>query len=145
MEQSNHFADFLKYSRSKYRLTQEQLAEKAGVGLRFIRDLEQGKKSLRLDKVNQVLALFGYRVAPVSIREIDQWVMIRNNFNRPVQIQLKNKMTLEGVLIDYKMENQKVQVWSFVSLRNALTYRDTKDDSLLQQINHVDILIVENI
>ena len=145
MEQSNHFADFLKYSRSKYRLTQEQLAEKAGVGLRFIRDLEQGKKSLRLDKVNQVLALFGYRVAPVSIREIDQWVMIRNNFNRPVQIQLKNKMTLEGVLIDYKMENQKVQVWSFVSLRNALTYRDTKDDSLLQQINHVDILVVENI
>ena len=115
------------------------------MGLRFIRDLEQGKKSLRLDKVNQVLALFGYRVAPVSIREIDQWVMIRNNFNRPVQIQLKNKMTLEGVLIDYKMENQKVQVWSFVSLRNALTYRDTKDDSLLQQINHVDILIVENI
>ena len=126
-------------------MTQEQLAEKAGVGLRFIRDLEQGKESLRLDKVNQVLALFGYRVAPASIRETDQWEMIRNNFNRPVQIQLKNKMTLEGVLIDYKMENQKVQVWSFVSLRNVLTYRDTKDNSLLQQISHVDILIVENI
>lgn len=126
-------------------MTQEQLAEKAGVGLRFIRDLEQGKESLRLDKVNQVLALFGYRVAPASIRETDQWEMIRNNFNRPVQIHLKSKMILEGVLIDYKMENQKVQVWSFVSLRNALTYRDSKDDSLLQQINHVDILIVENI
>ncbi|MBK8514705.1 MAG: helix-turn-helix transcriptional regulator [Saprospiraceae bacterium] len=36
-----------------------ELAEKAGVGLRFVRELEQGKETLRLDKVNQVLNLFG--------------------------------------------------------------------------------------
>ena len=47
------------------KLTQPELAEKAGVGLRFIRELEQGKQTLRLDKVNQVLKLFGYEVGAV--------------------------------------------------------------------------------
>jgi y4mF family transcriptional regulator len=47
------------------RLTQPELAEKAGVGLRFIRELEQGKETLRLDKVNQVLQLFGYEAGAV--------------------------------------------------------------------------------
>ena len=48
------------------KFTQNDLAEKAGVGLRFIRDLEQGKQTLRLDKVDQVLSLFGYRMGPVK-------------------------------------------------------------------------------
>lgn len=47
-------------------MTQPELALKAGVGLRFIRDLEQGKTTVRLDKVNQVLALFGHEVGPVK-------------------------------------------------------------------------------
>jgi len=42
---------------------------RAGVGLRFVRELEQGEKTLRLDKVNQVLALFGAEVGVVSIIE----------------------------------------------------------------------------
>jgi len=50
---------FLKNKRKQLNLTQQQLAGKAGVGLRFIRDLEQGKTTLRMDKVNQVLKLFG--------------------------------------------------------------------------------------
>ncbi len=50
---------FLKHKRKQLNLTQKQLAEKAGVGLRFVRDLEQGKTTLRMDKVNQVLKLFG--------------------------------------------------------------------------------------
>lgn len=58
-------SDFIKEKRSQTNLTQVELAEKAGVGLRFIRDLEQGKETLRLDKVNQVLKLFGYQVGPV--------------------------------------------------------------------------------
>lgn len=61
-------SDFIKTKRKSVKLTQPQLAEKAGVGLRFLRDLEQGKQSLRLDKVNQVLALFGYQVGPVSVK-----------------------------------------------------------------------------
>ena len=55
-------AQFLKDKRKNLGLTQIDLAEKAGVGLRFIRDVEQGKVSLRLDKVNQVLDLFGSEV-----------------------------------------------------------------------------------
>lgn len=50
--------------RKQYDLTQVDLSEKAGVGLRFIRELEQGKQTLRMDKVNQVLILFGAELAP---------------------------------------------------------------------------------
>ncbi len=53
---------FVKQKRKELKLTQEDLALHAGVGLRFVRDLEQGKKTLRLDKVNDVLALFGKEV-----------------------------------------------------------------------------------
>jgi y4mF family transcriptional regulator len=58
-------ANFVKTKRKSVKLTQPEQAEKAGVGLRFVRDLEQGKESLRLDKVNQVLQLFGYQVGAV--------------------------------------------------------------------------------
>lgn len=58
---------FLKERRKRSSLTQIQLAEKAGVGLRFIRDLEQGKTTLRMDKVNQVLRLFGQELQPGPI------------------------------------------------------------------------------
>ncbi len=60
------FSVFLKSKRKEFNLTQEELALKAGVGLRFVRDLEQGKETLRLDKVNQVLALFGKMVGVVD-------------------------------------------------------------------------------
>ena len=52
-------SDHIKQKRKKTGLTQVELAERAGVGLRFVRDLEQGKQTLRMDKVNEVLALFG--------------------------------------------------------------------------------------
>jgi len=57
--------EFIKAKRKAVKLRQPDLAEKAGVGLRFVRELEQGKESLRLDKVNQVLQLFGYEVGAV--------------------------------------------------------------------------------
>jgi y4mF family transcriptional regulator len=60
---------FVKRKRSLSGLTQPELAEKAGVGLRFIRELEQGKETLRLDKVNQVLNLFGYEMGPVKTEQ----------------------------------------------------------------------------
>jgi y4mF family transcriptional regulator len=56
---------FIKEKRKLLNLTQQDLAEKAGVGLRFVRDLEQGKSTLRMDKVNQVLNLFGQELGPV--------------------------------------------------------------------------------
>lgn len=60
-------AKYVKEMRRQYGLTQVDLSEKAGVGLRFVRELEQGKQSLRLDKVNDVLALFGAEMGPVKI------------------------------------------------------------------------------
>jgi y4mF family transcriptional regulator len=60
--------DFVKKQRQIHGLTQMKLAQKAGVGLRFIRELEQGKATLRIDKVNQVLQLFGKTLGPVDWR-----------------------------------------------------------------------------
>ncbi len=57
---------FVKQKRAELKLTQEDLAFHAGVGLRFVRDLEQGKKTIRLDKVNDVLALFGKEVGVID-------------------------------------------------------------------------------
>jgi len=57
---------FVKQKRKELKLTQEELALNAGVGLRFVRDLEQGKKTLRLDKVNDILALFGKEVGVID-------------------------------------------------------------------------------
>lgn len=64
MEPIHHL---VKNRRRALNLKQEDLAIKAGVGLRFIRDLEQGKRTLRMDKVNQVLKLFGYELGPILI------------------------------------------------------------------------------
>jgi len=61
-----NLSEFVKNKRGLSKLTQTDLAEKAGVGLRFVRELEQGKATLRLDKVNQVLSLFGYEMGPVE-------------------------------------------------------------------------------
>jgi y4mF family transcriptional regulator len=66
-------ARFVKEKRKAVNLTQPELAAKAGVGLRFVRELEQGKQSLRLDKVNQVLRLFDYEVGAVhAIKDNEQ-------------------------------------------------------------------------
>ena len=66
-------AAFVKRKRKQAKLTQEDLAQRAGVGLRFIRELEGNKKTLRLDKVEQVLLLFGHTVGPVQAkRETDE-------------------------------------------------------------------------
>ena len=58
----NHLSTTVKMLRKQYNLTQEELSLKSGVGLRFVRDLEQGKETLRLDKVNQLLDFFNYEM-----------------------------------------------------------------------------------
>ena len=66
-----NLSEFVKQKRNSAKLTQPELAQKAGVGLRFLRDLEQGKSTLRMDKVNQVLKLFGHALEPVKSSAIN--------------------------------------------------------------------------
>lgn len=65
-------AEFVKGKRNEVKLTQEAFAERAGVALTVIRKLEQGKENLQLEKVNQVLKMFGHTLAPVNAREVSQ-------------------------------------------------------------------------
>lgn len=60
----NSIAVFVKENRKKLGMTQEEFAMRSGLGLRFVRELEQGKKTLRLDKVNQALSMFGAEAVP---------------------------------------------------------------------------------
>ena len=59
-------SEYIKQKRKENGLSQVELAERAGVGLRFVRELERGKQTLRMDKINDVLALFGDRLGPVK-------------------------------------------------------------------------------
>ena len=142
---SNQVSNFVKYNRNKLRMTQEELAEKAGVGLRFIRELEQGKETLRMDKVNQVLALFGHQVVPGTERIVDPYEILKNHFNRNVRVLLKNKTVLVGFIIDYNTENNEMKTWQFVPNNKAIEYDETKNQKLIQLINHTDIENVENL
>ena len=71
MEQTT-LSKYVKAMRKQYNLTQVDLTEKSGVGLRLVRELEQGKQTLRLDKVNQILNLFGCEVGVVPMAKTDE-------------------------------------------------------------------------
>ena len=60
----NRIGKYIKEERKKAGLTQEEFAMRSGLGLRFVRELEQGKETVRLDKVNQALAMFGNEAVP---------------------------------------------------------------------------------
>lgn len=60
----NKIAEFIKNNRKAAGLTQEEFAMRSGLGLRFVRELEQGKQTVRMDKVNQALAMFGMEAVP---------------------------------------------------------------------------------
>ena len=65
----NKIAVFIKQSRKAAGLTQEEFALRSGLGLRFVRELEQGKQTVRMDKVNQALAMFGMVAVPGRIEK----------------------------------------------------------------------------
>ncbi len=60
----NTIGEFIKQNRKQLGLTKKEFAFRSGLGLRFVRELEQGKKTVRLDKVNQALAMFGMEAVP---------------------------------------------------------------------------------
>lgn len=63
----NRIGKYIKEERKKAGLTQEDFAIRSGLGLRFVREVEQGKETVRLDKVNQALAMFGMEAVPGKI------------------------------------------------------------------------------
>ena len=65
----NNLAEYIKAKCKEFGLTQVDLFQKSGVGLRFVREMEQEKETLRLNKVNQVLVLFGAEMAPMKTSE----------------------------------------------------------------------------
>lgn len=75
----NDISIHVKKKRKQNKLTQPEMALKAGVGLRFVRDLEQGKNTMRIDKVNDVLRLFGETLGVVLI---DRQKLINNEPER---------------------------------------------------------------
>lgn len=65
-------AVFIKTKRKETKLTQQEFADRAGVALTVVRKIEQGKENLSLAKVNQVLMMFGNKLAPVNHKEIER-------------------------------------------------------------------------
>ena len=68
----NKIAKYVKKQRRQLGLTQEEFAMRSGLGLRFVRELEQGKETVRMDKVNQALAMFGMEAVPGKIGDSDE-------------------------------------------------------------------------
>ncbi len=140
----SNLSSFIKYQRKKLKLTQEELAAKAGVGIRFIRELEQGKETIQLDKVSQVLDLFGFNLSP-SKQQIDAYDIFWNYFNKAVKITLTNRVVKYGIIIKEiidKKEN-KISAWQFLSNNNAIKYQQKQDDILTEIILHNDIQTIE--
>ena len=65
-------SEFVRQKRKEYKLTQRDLADRAGVGIRFVRELEAGKPTLRIDKINVVLDLFGHQLGPVPSKQREE-------------------------------------------------------------------------
>ena len=68
----NKIAEYIKTSRRAAGLTQEEFAARSGLGMRFVRELEQGKETVRMDKVNVALGMFGMEAVPGKIERRDE-------------------------------------------------------------------------
>jgi len=141
----NNLSSFIKYERKKLGLTQEELAKKSGVGIRFIREIEQGKETLQLNKVSQVLNLFGFQLAPQKL-QIDAYDVFWNHLNIAVIITLKNKIIKYGILVKELVDRNenKIVAWKYVSNKNAKDYQLKPDELLTETILHTDIEKIES-
>jgi y4mF family transcriptional regulator len=140
----NNLSAFIKYQRKKLGITQEELATKAGVGIRFIRELEQGKETLRLDKVQQTLRFFGFSLTP-NREKVDAYDIFWNYLNKGVKIKLSNKLIKYGIIINEIIDRKenKIVKWKFVPNKNAIEYQQKPDDKLTEIITHADIIAIE--
>lgn len=143
MYKLNSTAAFIKYNREKLNLTQEMLADKTGVGIHFIRNIEQGKSTLKLDKLNKVLAIFGYIMAPVP-NTIDAFQIWHSYRNQAVEIMLKDKRSISGFLVEeIRDERNSIAAWKLVPFPNILQWQSGKGDKWVEIIRHQDIDHIE--
>jgi y4mF family transcriptional regulator len=148
-----NISSFIKFQRKKLGITQEELASKAGVGIRFIRELEQGKVTLQLDKVEQVLHLFGFQLTASKQRTDPYDIALHfindsrlKYLNKAVKITLTNKIIKYGFIVKEIIDNKenKIVAWKFVPNNNAIKYQQTTDEKLTEIITHFDIQEIEN-
>ncbi len=143
MKETTSIAAFVKFSREKLKLTQEQLAEMSGVGIHFIRDLEQGKSSLRMDKVNNVLDAFGFRLAP-SVEVLDPYKIWFELLDKPVKIITKNNEEIYGFLIrEVRDEKSNIVAWKVVLNPNAIEWQKKPDDKLTIEVRQDEIAEID--
>ena len=143
MTQISNIAAFVKYNREKLKLTQEQLADMAGVGIHFIRNLEQGRSALKIDKVNQVLNIFGHRLA-MSPDRIDPYEIWYNYFNKAVKIIKKDKQEVYGFLVqELRDESSEIVAWKLVPNPNAILWQKKPNDELTIIIKQNEIADIE--
>jgi y4mF family transcriptional regulator len=143
MNSLSELSAFVKYNRGKLDLTQEEIAEMTGVGIHFIRDIEQNKASLRMDKVNQVLELFGYKLGPV-ISAMDPYKIWMSMRDKPVRILTKDRIRKEGFLMgEIRDEKGRIAAWKLLPLPWALAYRQKANEMLLIQIQQDEIENIE--
>jgi y4mF family transcriptional regulator len=135
---------FIKYQRKKLGFTQEDLATKAGVGLRFVREMEQGKETLQMDKVAQVLALTGFELVPAK-QHLDAYYVYWHYLNKAVKITLANRTVKHGILLQELIDKNesKITAWRFLPGNHAIKNNLKKDDSLTEVITHKDIEAIE--
>ena len=107
----NNLSSFIRFQRKKLGITQEELATKAGVGIRFIRELEKGKASLQLDKIEQVLHLFGFQLTPNKQR-IDPYDIFWNYSHKGVKITLFNKVIKYGIILEEVIDKNENKITS---------------------------------
>lgn len=122
--ENNRISTFVRYNRQRLQMTQADLAQKSGVGLRFIRELEQGKASLRLDKVNQVLGLFGQTIAPAVIAQLDPYEILLHYVSKNVTIQLSNKKTVTGLLTGPVYDHNQVTGWRLTASAKSQAHKN---------------------
>jgi len=139
----SEIASFIRYNRKNLKLTQEELAHKAGVGLRFIRELEQGKETVQLDKVDQVLSLFGYTTSPTKLR-VDPYFVFWNFLNKAIKITLNDKTIKYGIIIAEVKKGNEIIAWKFIPNKHAIVYQQNKDKNLIEEIPHIKIQNVES-
>jgi y4mF family transcriptional regulator len=135
----DHISSFLKYNRVRLGLKQEELAKRAGVGIRFLRELEQGKESLKMDKVNQVLRFFGYSLSPVQGKMPSPYSMLLNGTQKKIKLYLGKNKLITGTLVGFQTKNEQILRWKIVADEFLKEYKRTKHPGLVQFAEHTDI------